>query len=211
MKKTLLSMTAALAVIGAANAGIKETCLEHPDKLVWVEKTQRCIPINPCKSDDETIQVVYCNVTFAKIQLGSIAQGQKLVEAYLANNMNVAGSYVGNRHRDTSLLGQDFIPYELNDGGYVVFEFDDLSDITESQIADGAMEGACYVFNGSYYLNPGYCAGLENEKSCESVAELATEVSGQVIHWSWSEKEELLSPSSEVTHTMKRCVLTVVD
>ena len=60
MKKTLLSMTAALAVIGAADAGIKETCLEHPDKLVWVEKTQRCIPINPCKSDDDMIQKAYC-------------------------------------------------------------------------------------------------------------------------------------------------------
>ena len=41
MKKTLLSVIAGLAVIGSANAGIKETCSEHPDKLVWVEKTQR--------------------------------------------------------------------------------------------------------------------------------------------------------------------------
>lgn len=60
MKKTLLSLIAGLAVINAANAGIKETCLEHPDKLVWVEKTQRCIPINPCTSDDEDIRKAYC-------------------------------------------------------------------------------------------------------------------------------------------------------
>ena len=60
MKKTLLSVAAGLAVVGAANAGIKETCLEHPDKLVWVEKTQRCIPINPCKSDDKEIHDAYC-------------------------------------------------------------------------------------------------------------------------------------------------------
>ena len=58
MKKTLLSVIAGLAVIGSANAGIKETCLEHPDKLVWVEKTQRCIPINPCKSDDREIEII---------------------------------------------------------------------------------------------------------------------------------------------------------
>lgn len=210
MKKTLLSVVAGLAVVSAANAGIKETCLEHPDKLVWVEKTQRCIPINPCKSDDATIQDAYCNTTFARVQLGSIAQGQKLVEAYLANNMNVSGTYVGNRHRDTSLLGQDFIPYELNDGGYVVFEFDDLSDITKSQIADGAMKGACYVFGGSYWGN-GSCHLVDSDAICEDVAELATSVSDQVMHWSFDEKELTLSDSSDEIFTVKRCVISVVE
>lgn len=82
MKKTLLSVLAGVAVIGSANAGIKETCLEHPDKLVWVEKTQRCIPINPCKSDDADIKRAYCiEYTFYDFPITE-GLARKVIEKY---------------------------------------------------------------------------------------------------------------------------------
>lgn len=86
MKKTLLSVVAGLAVVSAANAGIKETCLEHPDKLVWVEKTQRCIPINPCESDDPEIKRVYCDEFFIYADMRDSVKRDKLIKKYLGTN-----------------------------------------------------------------------------------------------------------------------------
>ena len=67
MKKTLLSVIAGLAVINAASAvpspaDRKALCLKHPDKYVWVEKTEACVPVNPCKSDNVGLAVadMYC-------------------------------------------------------------------------------------------------------------------------------------------------------
>lgn len=65
MKKTLVSIIAGLTVIGSAFAlpspeDIKALCEKHPDKYVWVEKSQACIPINPCESDDVDIERAYC-------------------------------------------------------------------------------------------------------------------------------------------------------
>ena len=181
MKKTLLSVVAGVAVIGAANAGIKETCLEHPDKLVWVEKTQRCIPINPCKSDDETIQDVYCNKTFANVQLGDWFSGPKVVEAYVEKVLGL--HVVDNRtyvQTDINVFGQDYVPCKTNDGGYVVFEFDDLNDWTSSDIYEGVVESACIIYNGEFSNLNGakgglFCAG-SSEDDCVKIAKFATEL-----------------------------------
>ena len=65
MKKTLLSVTAALAVIGSACAvpsveDRKALCEKHPEKYVWVAKDEMCVPINPCLSDVYEIVKNYC-------------------------------------------------------------------------------------------------------------------------------------------------------
>ena len=65
MKKTLLSVTAALAVIGSACAAPsvedrKALCEKYPDKYVWVAKDEMCVPINPCESVNMTIKEAYC-------------------------------------------------------------------------------------------------------------------------------------------------------
>ncbi len=66
MKKTLLSVTAALAVIGSACAAPsvedrKALCEKYPDKYVWVAKDEMCVPINPCLSDNERMRHAYCD------------------------------------------------------------------------------------------------------------------------------------------------------
>lgn len=65
MKKTLLSLLAGIAVIGSASAvpspeDRKALCEKHPEKYVWVEKDQFCVPINPCESDNVEIKRAYC-------------------------------------------------------------------------------------------------------------------------------------------------------
>ncbi|MCR4918074.1 MAG: hypothetical protein K5912_03985 [Alphaproteobacteria bacterium] len=61
MKKTLLSALAGLAVIGSASAiptpgDVKKNCesLIAKGTHVWVEKTQECVPIDPCEEPDDS-------------------------------------------------------------------------------------------------------------------------------------------------------------
>lgn len=66
MKKTLLSILATIAVIGSASAvpspaDRKALCEKHPDEYVWVEKTEACVPVNPCTPGvNEQIRQTYC-------------------------------------------------------------------------------------------------------------------------------------------------------
>ena len=144
MKKTLLSIGAALAVIGAANAGIKETCLEHPDKLVWVESTQRCLPINTCKSDDQDVVDAYCNRIFKDARFAQDIIGQKLVYKYVEN---VLGLTIDSTNYDTHTFGQDYIHCKLSNGGYMTFEFDNLSETSDSISMDSMYEFLPLVYN----------------------------------------------------------------
>ena len=192
MKKTLLSVIAGLAVIGSANAGIKETCLEHPDKLVWVEKTERCVPINTCKSSDQAIVDAYCNRVFKDVQLGNWRKGATVVEEYARNNLGVGVTIkeLKNHGVDTSLFGQDYVRAVLSDGGYMVFEFDDLSDMGGADVREGAGCAACAVYGGTWSSFDGNqrtasCEGL-SEAGCEKVAELMTELrDGALVSYSY--------------------------
>ena len=68
MKKTLLAVMAGLTVVGAASAAPtpedrKKLCEMLMEKRthLWVEKTQACIPLNPCGNDvDPEIRKAYC-------------------------------------------------------------------------------------------------------------------------------------------------------
>ena len=66
MKKTLWSMVAGLAVIGSAFAvpsldTQRTRCDDDPEHFVWVERTQACVPLNPCLSDMQEIVRGYCS------------------------------------------------------------------------------------------------------------------------------------------------------
>ena len=73
MKKILLSSIAGLAVIGSACAAGPDTC--NPDKYVWVEKDELCIPKNPCKSKSDVIRNAYCSTVFKDVQLSYCRRG----------------------------------------------------------------------------------------------------------------------------------------
>ena len=188
MKKTLLSAVAGLAVIGSVFAvpsvsDRKALCEKHPEKYVWVEKTQACVPINPCKSDNSAIQEAYCNRVFKNVQLGNWTEGVVAVKAYLQKYLavNMMNSNLKLRHEvDTSVFGQDYIPAKTSDGGYVVFEFDDLSDIAGGDRYDGAVESACIIQGGRYASittegNGLYCLNMD-ESDCSDISELASSI-----------------------------------
>lgn len=181
MKKTLLSVIAGLAVINAASAvpspaDRKALCEKHPDKYVWVEKTEACVPINPCKSDSSTIQEAYCNRVFKDVQLGNWRKGATVVEEYARNNLGVGAVLI----LENSFFGQDYVRAVLDDGGYMVFEFDDLSDLGGADVREGAGRAACAVYGGAWSSFDGNqrsasCSGV-SEAGCAKVAELMTEL-----------------------------------
>ena len=216
MKKTLLSMTAAVAVIGAANAGIKETCLKHPDKLMWVEKTEACVPINPCKSDNTAIKEAYCNTAFKDIQLGNWRQGATVVEEYVRSYLGISATIkeLKDHGVETSLFGQDYVRAVLSDGGYMVFEFDDLSDIAGGDKYDGAAEAACLIYGGRYMsrlraVGTGlYCRDI-SESGCNAVTELASKILGDVL-FTGKYDDPLRATTDDGSNVLHESVCTLV-
>ena len=204
MKKTLLSVIAGLAVIGSACAAPtpadrKALCEKHPEKYVWVEKTQACVPINPCKSDNSAIQEAYCNRVFKNVQLGNWTEGVTAVKAYLQKYLAVDmtnSTRALRREVDTSVFGQDYIPAKTSDGGYMVFEFDDLSDIAGSDRYDGAVESSCIIQGGrySFVTTEGdglYCLNMD-ESDCSDISELASSILRDVLFTSEYKEDFLL-------------------
>lgn len=196
MKKNLLSAVAGVAVIGSAfavpNVEVsKNLCAKHPDKYVWVEKNEDCIPINPCESKNETIKEVYCNRAFEFVQLGNWREAIKLVKAYSENVLKVSVTNTKEiaHDKDTSLFGQDYIPVKTSDGGYVMFEFDDLSDMTKSDKEAGAFMGACKAFGRDYHRSYSdkikswvtYCMQVQSQKECDDIAGLASDVMDKIV------------------------------
>lgn len=97
MKKTLLSVLAGIAVIGSASAvpspaDRKTACEQQPDK-VWVEKTQACIDINPCLSDNEDIKKAYCIDDYFLSNYYSLPKGN--ISLTSAEVVNIYANHVG--------------------------------------------------------------------------------------------------------------------
>ena len=172
------------------------------------------MPINPCKSDNSSIVEAYCNKTFANVQLGIWTGGLKLVRAYVERNLGT--SVIGDsrsirKNIDISTFGQDYIPCKTADGGYVVFEFDDLRDRTRSDILEGAIKGACKVFGDLNMLysihekNRYTCPNVDNENDCTTVAELASGMSDTII------QSEYVNAQNDIGDTYWECMLRPVD
>ncbi len=96
MKKTLLSIIAGFMVMGTAFAvpsvaERKNLCEKYPDKYVWVERTQACVPIHPCASNDWDIRSAYCDHIFLYVEeaaLKDVAIRDKLLKKAL-NTRNI--------------------------------------------------------------------------------------------------------------------------
>ncbi len=90
MKKTLLSVLAGLTVMGSAIAvpdpgDREELCklLIEKGTHVWVEKTEACIPVNPCLSDEENIRNAYCISIPGMEQNGIALEDERQVKTFL--------------------------------------------------------------------------------------------------------------------------------
>ena len=117
MKKTLLSMAAALAVIGSAYAAPsvedrKAFCDEHPDKYVWVAKDEFCSPINPCESNNETIKKAYCS-SFELYNFGK--KRDLVIDRYVEKVLNTKVS-------DIKEVSDCNFGVKTSDGGYLLIK-----------------------------------------------------------------------------------------
>ena len=117
MKKTLLSVIAGLAVINAASAvpspaDRKALCEKHPEKYVWVEKDQFCVPINPCEGANDAVRIAYC---FDKVVLPSNKEKRNMImDRYIHEVMGTVAS-------DVKEISDRVVGIKTNDGGYIAF------------------------------------------------------------------------------------------
>ncbi len=116
MKKILLSVLAGLTVIGSAVAvptpeDRKALCdlLIEKGTHVWVTKTQACIPINPCKSEDYGMYMAYCG---GYANIGDERQAKLFLERYAQNVLKTQISNVIYNPEDR------FAAANTIDGGY---------------------------------------------------------------------------------------------
>ncbi len=167
MKKTLLCVLAGVAVIGSANAGIKETCLEHPDKLVWVEKTQRCIPINPCKSDDESIKKAYCMNDYSLANYYKLPEGNTLSSAEV---VNIYANYLGLdcKVSENNISKDDWLYVPCKGRDYLVFEFNDHLENNVTDIFCGLINAHASTNYGGHATR----CGDTSSESCNIIKKL---------------------------------------
>lgn len=152
MKKTLLSVLAGLAVITSASAGIKETCLENPDKLFWVEASQACIPVNPCEEGE--YRNAYCERAFApdsahgfNFQMEDENVAYKIAKNYIKEVYGYDDAKSVAAGRSVTKTGQDHLAFSY-DGGkrYVQFEFDDITEYFSSTARQGTMNSVAKTY-----------------------------------------------------------------
>lgn len=215
MKKTLLSILAGVVVIGSASAvpgpeDRERMCKQQPDKYVWVEKGNgACVEINPCKSDNADVKNAYCNTMFKDVQLGTPYEGVVVVKEYINKHLGldiVNKKGIVRHDVDTSLFAQDYIPAKLSDGGYIVFEFDDLSDIAGGDSYEGASKAACLIYGGNYksrlraVSETGfYCTDVA-ESDCDEVAYLASKILNGVLFTGKYDKTIQATTDANVFH-----------
>lgn len=158
-----VSMTLASADTATDTEKIKEACQKNAQTL-WVENTQRCIPVNPCdtsKSYGDKYEK-YCNRTFAKDNVDGDSY-KFLVEVYAKKH----GLDCMPKTADSAFVGQDFVVCQGND--VMVFEFDDISD---AMAKPGRLdyEKVCRALGTKY--EDGRCAGAK-ESDCDLYLEIA--------------------------------------
>ena len=125
MKKTLLSVLASFLVIGSAFAvpsvdERKALCDKHPDKYVWVEKTQACVPVNPCESANSDIRAAYCAESVPVLP-SDISKRNTIMDEYVHRVMGTVPSEIKE-------VSDKVVGIKTDDGRYIAFMYGSLSD-----------------------------------------------------------------------------------
>ena len=152
-------------------------CEQHPDKYVWVEKTQACIPINTCESGIEDIKKAYC--------VTSPTLDEDLLEKYISNVLKTSVKQKSVPYDPTMSdfvqYGNKYMGYKTNDGGYIVFEYKDnpnvYTDLEQRFLnpvcwAYGAIGGAVADIGNTGSDNNFYyeCSSLDmNSTKCDDI------------------------------------------
>lgn len=108
-------------------------CNQYPDKYVWVEKTQACVPVDPCDSTIQDIKDAYC-------VRAAFAAGPEHMENYIE-------TVLGTSARWGKVLADGKHAYYTTDGLYLVFN--NIPDPKNNNImwseVQQQIEVACWV------------------------------------------------------------------
>lgn len=147
MKKTLLPLLAFFVFVGTALAvpslgDRRAMCEKYSDKYVWVEKSEACVPSNPCVSDVASIRNTYCNNAFSDVSVRNYGVAEELVRRYMGAGFTVRKHPGSDRYIVATQTADDV----LSTYDYLVFEFRDIG----SNDQEDAFIGACLAYGGAY-------------------------------------------------------------
>jgi len=179
MKKILLSVIAGLIAIGSASAlpspeDRKALCEKHPDKYVWVAKTQACIPINPCMSDDKKIEKAYCDWDTLYVLTDIYDEWKDLVRIYVKkHNINCEPEDVIDDHF-VLCKGNDVRVFAFH--GIYSFHKDNLYESLRAagRYGEGKLlvENICERSLGGVYDSDGSMCMKISKSDCENTKEI---------------------------------------
>ena len=188
MRKTLLSVLAGLAVIGSATAvpspgDRKKLCESKPYDFVWVEKTQTCVPINPCRTSNQSIRDSYCIWASGYVTYGTY---EEAITRYVKNVMKTGVKSI------SSISKSDDFALRTTDGGYYVVSFDRVIDgYDDSRDATGVknrLMTACWAYGKTIEYDDKRddravygCAGVNSDRECTDIADFASLLFSEVV------------------------------
>ncbi len=184
MRKTVVSVITGLTVIGSAFAipspgDRKKLCESKPFDFVWVEKTQTCVPINPCTTSNSKIRDAYCILAGGVVGAGDNAE--EAIRRYAKSVMKIG---VDSIKFVESSYGRPGWSLRTTDGGYYVVEFDGYA---KGKDIKAQLEVACWAYGKELYFytddeNPRYgCLGSVSKKECDDMADFASLLTGNLV------------------------------
>ena len=195
MKKTLLSVIAGLAVINVASAvpspaDRKALCEKHPEKYVWVEKTEACVPINPCKSNNSAIYEAYCMNEGYHAKLTSLPSEKEDIRNLIINRY--VANIIKSKVTEIKLVDTDgekqYFGIKDSDGDYFVASALPLASTSGWYAGSLCVRWAVNVYagvdgwdmfenDGPYYTY----VGKSDESLCRDMADFASLVCDELI------------------------------
>ena len=191
MKHLILSVLAVLTLMGSASAlspgpeDRKAMCQRNPEKYVWVEKDQFCVPKNPCESVNWSVKDAYCVTKFTGIQTRDDSMVNDIITRYLekvrqikAESIVFLGDESGDPYKDFAV--------KTSDDSYLVFRFYGQHD---HDFTTDMEKAACWAYGGEHSrtITDGHyeCANISSKELCEDIGDFASLLYGNNIsaHW----------------------------
>ena len=196
MKKALLCVLAGACWVGSAfGAPIVEDrialCQKRPDKFVWVEKTQECIPSNPCESGNSELRNQYC-ANFIVGPGGTDEQYKMMHERYIKQVLRTGIKSelptIKMWEPGGTEPGYKVVSYSLLDGGFVAFSvFFFSSEISTNPHL--LARDVCSTYGHEYVKTDeehSVCKGVASDSECVDIANFASLILEEYVSGTYS-------------------------
>ncbi len=145
--RIIFNVIASIMVISNANAydtAQKEKCLQNSDKVVWVESTGACVPLNTC---NDSRYSAYCdNTTFSQHvdAINSVAASELAeLHAEVINGFELPAV-------NTYLHGTNYVGItDYNNKNYIVYDFGSVTNDRANPLSIDILRLACRALDGS--------------------------------------------------------------